>query len=212
MGNQLTIKGSGLTQAQILSLIAANASPLAHKTQHQNGGSDAITVQGLAGVLTAEQLSSWAGVSGKPTTFTPAAHNTSHQLSGSDALNLAGLAGKINYVDRGDQVGADFDITNFSVVGTWTNLDCSTIVPAGAIAISSLFIALDNTTQNAFIQLRKDGNSNTSNIFMILTPTPGVAISGESLVFCSTSRIIEYYKSHATITAASMYIKGWFLP
>ena len=89
----LTTKGGGLTQAQILALIAANAAPLAHKTQHQDGGSDEITVQGLAGVLTAEQLSSWAGVSGKPTTFTPATHNTSHQLAGGDALDLTGLVG-----------------------------------------------------------------------------------------------------------------------
>lgn len=73
MGNTLTIKGGGISQAQVLALIAANAAPLNHKTQHQTGGADEITVQGLAGILTAEQLSSWAGVSGKPTEFAPGA-------------------------------------------------------------------------------------------------------------------------------------------
>lgn len=63
----------------------------AHKTQHQDAGSDQITVAGLLGELAEAQPSTWAKVAGKPTTFAPAAHKTSHQLGGADVLSLAGL-------------------------------------------------------------------------------------------------------------------------
>lgn len=51
MANQLTIKGGGISQAAVLALITANAAPPAHKTQHQNGGSDALDLAGLAGKI-----------------------------------------------------------------------------------------------------------------------------------------------------------------
>lgn len=116
MGNQLTIKGGGLSQAAVQALIDAYAAPLAHKSQHQDGGSDEITVQGLAGVLTAEQLSSWAGVSGKPTTFTPAAHKTSHQASGSDELSLTGM----NQEPGEGHIDIALPFPDTTPQGTWT--------------------------------------------------------------------------------------------
>jgi hypothetical protein len=70
-----------------------SATPTAHKTSHQDGGSDEVSVEALAGELTAEQKSAWSKVSGKPTTFAPEAHKTSHQLLGADALSVAGLSG-----------------------------------------------------------------------------------------------------------------------
>ena len=72
-----------------------SATPTAHKTTHQDGGSDEISVEGLAGELTAEQKSAWSKVSGKPTTFTPAAHKTTHQDGGSDEISVAGLDGEL---------------------------------------------------------------------------------------------------------------------
>lgn len=70
-----------------------SATPTAHKATHQDGGSDQISIQGLLGVLSQEQLSSWLGVSGKPTAFSPTAHKTSHQKNGSDELDVTGLIG-----------------------------------------------------------------------------------------------------------------------
>jgi len=67
---------------------------LAHKTTHQKSGSDEVSVADLAGVLTAEQKSSWAQLSGKPSTFTPAAHASSHQDTGSDEISIAALSGE----------------------------------------------------------------------------------------------------------------------
>ena len=74
-------------------LLGDAQTPLAHKTSHQDGGADEISVEGLAGELTAEQKSAWAKVSGKPTTFDPSAHKTSHQDGGADEISVAGLAG-----------------------------------------------------------------------------------------------------------------------
>jgi len=61
--------------------------PKAHKTTHQKSGIDEMTVADLAGVLTAEQKSSWAQVSGKPSTFPPDSH-THTSLGNLDVLNF----------------------------------------------------------------------------------------------------------------------------
>ena len=76
-------------------LLADGQTPLAHKTSHQDTGTDEISVEGLAGELTAEQKSAWAKVSGKPTTFAPEAHKTSHQDGGTDEISVTGLAGTL---------------------------------------------------------------------------------------------------------------------
>jgi hypothetical protein len=70
-----------------------SAIPVVHAPSHEAGGSDEIDVAGLSGVLTDEQLSSWAGVSGKPGTFPPVAHATDHENGGSDEVDVAGLSG-----------------------------------------------------------------------------------------------------------------------
>jgi len=51
----------------------------AHKTSHQNGGSDEISVSDLSGLLGDSQ--------------TPLAHKTSHQNGGSDEIDATGLTG-----------------------------------------------------------------------------------------------------------------------
>lgn len=59
---------------------ALEAAPTAHKTTHDNGGADEISVAGLSGLLADGQ--------------TPLAHKTSHQNGGSDQVSLAGLTGE----------------------------------------------------------------------------------------------------------------------
>ena len=65
----------------------------AHAASHQDGGSDEISVEGLAGDLADPQESTWTRVGGKPTTFAPEAHKTSHQDAGSDELSVTALSG-----------------------------------------------------------------------------------------------------------------------
>lgn len=69
----------GATAEQVRTY-AATAAPSAHKTSHQDGGADEISVTGLSGLLADAQ--------------TPAVHATSHSSGGPDAVthnNLAGL-------------------------------------------------------------------------------------------------------------------------
>ena len=49
MSNQLASFSKGISVAEINALIAAYAATLAHKTQHEDGGSDEISIQGLLG-------------------------------------------------------------------------------------------------------------------------------------------------------------------
>jgi hypothetical protein len=70
------------------------ATVAAHKTTHQNGGSDEINVAGLSGELADDQPTTWTKVSSKPSTFTPSAHKTTHQDGGSDEISIAGLSGE----------------------------------------------------------------------------------------------------------------------
>jgi hypothetical protein len=58
-----------------------SATPTAHKTTHQDGGTDEISVQGLAGLLADGQ--------------TPLAHKTSHQDTGTDEISVTGLSGTL---------------------------------------------------------------------------------------------------------------------
>ena len=61
---------------------AADAqTPFDHASNHQPGGSDVLDVTGLTGVLATAQ--------------TPAVHKTSHQGGGSDELSVAGLQGEL---------------------------------------------------------------------------------------------------------------------
>ena len=73
-----------------------SAIPVVHAASHENGGSDEINVGGLAGLLTDEQLSSWAGVSGKPATFPPVAHAADHEFGGIDEIDVGGLMGLLS--------------------------------------------------------------------------------------------------------------------
>lgn len=96
--HKTTHQGGGTDEISVTGLsglLADGQTPLAHKTSHQDTGTDEISVEGLAGELAAEQKSAWTKVSGKPTTFDPAAHKTSHQDAGADEISVTGLSGTL---------------------------------------------------------------------------------------------------------------------
>lgn len=74
------IKGGtgGTTPAEARENLGIPDEVVAHKTQHQNGGDDEISVAGLSGLLADGQ--------------TPLAHKTSHESGGSDAIKLDDLS------------------------------------------------------------------------------------------------------------------------
>lgn len=59
----------------------AAGAPAAHKTSHENGGTDEISVAGLSGTLADPQ--------------TPTSHKTSHENGGADEISVAGLSGTL---------------------------------------------------------------------------------------------------------------------
>jgi len=64
-----------------------------HYARHEAGGADEISVQGLLGLLAADQHVIDAEVIALIGSTQPAAHKTSHQDGGSDEISVAGLSG-----------------------------------------------------------------------------------------------------------------------
>lgn len=138
-----------------------SATPTAHKTSHQDGGADELSVEGLAGELTAEQKSSWSKVSGKPSTFPPEAHaldgTTSHStptditdlnattlihglMPRLDKVKLDGIeSGATKYPNTGEQAFLDADHTKLDGIEALAD-----VTDAGNIG-SSIHGATDKT-------------------------------------------------------------------
>jgi hypothetical protein len=78
---------------------------LAHKTRHENGGLDEISVAGLSGVLADQQV--------------PSSHAIRHQNGGDDEISVAGLSGVLDdEQDAGWLKGAVIDVTGLTT--NWT--------------------------------------------------------------------------------------------
>lgn len=103
---QAGIRGRTIDASNIRGVISV--APAAHKTSHQDGGGDEISVAGLSGVLADAQ--------------TAAAHAASHQNGGGDEISVAGLSGQLadgqtpvdhdHSGDAGD--GGTFDAANLT--------------------------------------------------------------------------------------------------
>lgn len=182
----------------------------AHKTIHQDGGPDEISVEGLAGDLADAQESTWARVSDKPTMFDPAAHKTSHQDGGSDEIDATGLVGTGKFVDRGDPSAYDFTTASFTTDGTWRNLDLSSLVPSGALAVLIKVLVQDDAAQSLFV-LRKDGNVNDKSAAGLYTQVANIYFSGLIVVPLPSTRIIEYLATNTVWDVIYIAVMGWWI-
>jgi xanthosine utilization system XapX-like protein len=148
MGN--LFQGFPVTRAKIADMIASDAPPALHKLQHQASGTDEITVQGLLGILIQEQLSSWAGVSGKPSAFAPSAHKSSHEDGGADEITVQGLLGILAQEQLSSWAGVSGKPTAFAPsahktshqLGGSDELDVTGLVGAGGGAAINEFAFL----------------------------------------------------------------------
>lgn len=111
-------------------------------------------------------------------------------------------------VDRGDPSAYDWINANFTKDNTWRDLDCSSIVPAGARFISLKFNAAASATQVS-INFRKNGNTNLYNVksYSSLVVTIAQVFQVENIP-CDTNRIIEYQIS-GDWTINGVVITGW---
>ena len=113
------------------------------------------------------------------------------------------------FVDRGDPAAADFLIAALTGDGTWYDLDLSSIVPAGAVAVVYQ-IQLQDDAVGTSIKLRKNGNSNQVNISRIRTMVVDVTNYADLITACDSNRVIEY-ALNAGATVCNIIIKGWFV-
>jgi len=204
----------------------------AHKTSHQDGGIDEISVEGLAGDLAEDQAATAHGMGGtkhiasllalvnskisdanlddKTDSRTPLAHKTSHQSGGADALACSGLVGRVNLVNRGDPANWDKNVGDLTTNGAWQDLDLNLLVPAGAIAIV-LRCTIAAALVNAILTLRKNGNAQEKNINAMRTTVADIEESAQHVVFCDAGRVIEYKASDTAWTQLSMLVAGWYI-
>ncbi len=112
------------------------------------------------------------------------------------------------YVDRGDPAAADWVIGALTADGTYRDLDCSGVVPAGAIGIDFYVFIMDDVVSRQ-LTLRKKGNTNEFNTLVVLNQAAGVYGFGNGTVPCNAGRVVEYKLTNAVITDVGIVITGW---
>ena len=114
-------------------------------------------------------------------------------------------------ISRGDVSDWDFSATDFDVEGTWTDLDLSSIVPAGASWVL-LRGQARATSCNRQILFRKNGYSGTRNAAGPRTQMANVFINDYSIIVeCDSSRVVEYRKDTATWSNLDFTVAGWWI-
>lgn len=116
----------------------------------------------------------------------------------------------VGFTDRGDPAGFDYTEANFPVIVTWTDIDLSSIVPAGAKAILIQAQIMNPNFSEQYLKFRKNGNTNAPNASIIKTDRGGYWWNADLVIICDTNRTVEYYNSHAD-TDIKLIIRGWWL-
>lgn len=116
--------------------------PLAHKTSHQDGGSDELSVVGLSGLLADGQ--------------TPLAHKTSHQSGGSDAIKLDDLAAPDDNTDLNASLTAHGLLQKLpGGTTTFLRADGSFAAPPAGSGITTYATGTQTTATGNFLLLVK---------------------------------------------------------
>lgn len=113
------------------------------------------------------------------------------------------------FVDRGDPAAVDFNAGDFTIDGTWRDLDLSSIVPVGAKAVE-LNVAIRSYFVNAFLAFRKNGNTNTSNRIACRTQISNQTIDYQGVVAIDENRKIEYGNNNTAFMAIEVTVISWW--
>jgi hypothetical protein len=113
-------------------------------------------------------------------------------------------------VDRGDPTAVDYAVGALTTDGNWNDLDLSSIVPAGAVAVKLLATIQDDAVGNK-VDFRENGNSNAYNLESPKTIVAGTDHTYSLTVFCDSSRVIEYRASNTTWTKINLTVQGWYI-
>ena len=112
------------------------------------------------------------------------------------------------YMDRGDIATSDYWTGDLTQDGTWRDLDLSSIVPAGTIAVK-LRVSITHSVYN-FIRFRENGNSNVINVLMCAAIVANISNEYQGIINCDVNRVIEYY-GNATADAVYVRVVGWVI-
>jgi len=119
-------------------------------------------------------------------------------------------AGGMTYVNRGDPSTWDFTVSNFTRDGALHDLDLSSIVPAGAVAVVAKVQIIASASAKTFL-LGPNGNVNTYNSAGVTTQVANIGIYGNFLVKLDAGRIVHYYATDTNITSINFIVCGWFI-
>lgn len=159
----------------------------AHKTTHQDGGSDELDLTGMS----------------------PGAHKTTHQDGGADELDLTGLTRSPVFVDRGDPAAYDWVLADFTTDATWRDLDLSSIVPSGAIAVL-LRGQFGSNSVGTYMMFRKNGNSNEINVSKQWAQVSAEIWGADIICALDANRVVEY-KGAFTFITLNITVAGWWI-
>ena len=129
-----------------------------------------------------------------------------HGGSGTSALTSFD---NLSYVDRGDPAAHDFLVGDLTLDLTWRELDLSSIIPSGVKAVV-LRVAMNDTVAGTYIQLRKNGNSNATTSFKLISQGAGLQIESFPTIAVDSNGKLSYTGS-AGITGVWITVVGWFL-
>ncbi len=140
-------------------------------------------------------------------------HASSHENGGSDEIDTTDLDGHVaavGYVDRGDPSSADFVRPNLDTDGSEHDMDLSSIVPEGSIAVHLSFIIM-GTSVGLYLRFKEKGNSNFINRLMQYTQVANAYIIQEGFVMLDSNRVITYQASNDAFGHYHVTVRGWFL-
>lgn len=113
-------------------------------------------------------------------------------------------------VNRGDPATYDFIFSGIAQDGLWHDLDCSSIVPVGAVAIELVLVA-KHSDPGLFFSVRTKGNVNTVNVHSVKTMAADIPIKQRAFVDCGSDRILEYSAQSTTFTLLLIVVSAWEL-
>jgi len=123
---------------------------------------------------------------------------------------LGGSTGIDHYVDRGDPVGWDKGVGDFTTDGTWRDLDLSAIVPAGVRTIH-IHCVMNDDVATSEILFREKGNANEVNYLGGPCIVANIWRDIDGIVSCDANRVIQYKGSNVAFAAINLTIRGWWV-
>ncbi len=116
------------------------------------------------------------------------------------------------FVNRGDAEVADFSLAAFTRDNAIHQIDLSSIVPAGAVAVW-LRVIIQDTAAAKYIMFFPNGETHEYSIDYLNTQANGVPI-GMTMgpIALDANRLISYQSNISDGQTLAVTVKGWLLP